>query len=83
MDTSTISKGNSPDVASEFAAWPIEGSALENVNKVRIAFNTLLTTITPLFGKGNDRYLSMTKTHLEEACFDAIKGIAKPVVGNV
>lgn len=81
MDTSTTQKGIGPNVAPEFAAWPIEGNALENVNKVRTAFDTLLTTITPLFASGNERYLAMTKTHLEEACFDAIKGIAKPV-GN-
>ena len=82
MESSTYQKGTGPNVSSEFAAWPIEGNSLENVNKVRVAFDTLLTTITPLIAKGNDRYLSMVKTHLEEACFDAIKGIAKPATGH-
>lgn len=78
MEASTTQKGTGPIVAPEFGAWPIEGNTLENVNNVRTVFNNLLTQITPMFAKGNERYLSIVKTKLEEACLFTIKGIAKP-----
>ncbi len=78
MDSSTTHTGSTPIVAPEFGAWPIEGNTLNNVNDVRTAFNNLLTGITPMFATGNERYLSIVKTKLEEACMFTIKGIAKP-----
>jgi hypothetical protein len=83
MDSSTTHKGTGPKVAAEFGAWPIEGNTLENANSVRQNFDTLLRTISPMFQKGNERYLSIVKTKLEEACFFTIKGIAKPGTGEV
>lgn len=82
MDPSTTQKGTGPTVAPEFGAWPIEGNTVENVNNVRTEFDALLTKITPMFVKGNERYLSIVKTRLEEACLFAVKGIAKPGSGN-
>jgi hypothetical protein len=82
MDSSTTQTGLGPSVAPEFGAWPIEGNTLTNVNNVRIAFNTLLETISPMFVKGNERYLSIVKTKLEEACLMTVKGIAKPSNGG-
>lgn len=81
MDSSITHKGAPIAVAQEFGTWPIEGSVLENTNKVRVEFNTLLTNITPMFAKGNERYLNLVKTNLETACLFAIKGIAKPGSG--
>lgn len=78
MNSSTTHSGTPITVAPEFGSWPIEGSVLENTNKVRVEFNTLLTNITPMFAKGNERYLNLVKTNLEQACLFAIKGIAKP-----
>ncbi len=77
MESSSTHVGTGPVVAAEFGAWPIEGSALANANEARVAFNTLLTKIAPMFVKGNERYLAVVKTKLEEACFFTIKGIAK------
>ncbi len=83
MESSTTQKGGGPSVSFEFGAWPIEGNVLGNVNDTRVAFNSLLIKITPFFAKGNERYLSIVKTKLEEACMFAIKGVAKPgTVGN-
>lgn len=81
MESSTFHKGAGPNVSAEFGAWPIEGSALENANQIRTAFDTLLTTISPMIVKGNERYLALVKTKLEEGCFYAVKGVAKPA-GN-
>lgn len=78
MESSTSHKGTGPNVATEFGTWPIEGANLENADNVRISFDKLLATITPMIQKGNERYLSIVKTKLEEACFFAIKGVAKP-----
>lgn len=82
MDSSTTHVGTGPNVATEFGSWPVEGNALESVNNARIQFNTLLATITPMIAKGNERYLSIVKTKLEEACLFTIKGIAKPGTGT-
>lgn len=82
MESSTSHKGSGPVVATEFGAWPIEGMTLDNANKARVAFNNLLAEITPYFAKGNERYLAIVKTKLEETCFFTIKGIGKPVGGN-
>jgi hypothetical protein len=81
MESSTFQSGAGPVVAPEFGVWPIEGNALSSVNDVRAAYNTLLNTITPLIAKGNERYLALVKTKLEEACLFTVKGIAKP--GNI
>lgn len=78
MESSTFHKSTGPTVAPEFGAWPIEGNTLESVNAVRTDFDNLLTKITPMFAKGNERYLAIVKTKLEEACLFAVKGIAKP-----
>jgi len=78
MESSTSHRGSHPSVAAEFGTWPIEGATVENANTVRINFDKLLTTITPMFQDGNERYLAIVKTKLEEACFFAIKGVAKP-----
>lgn len=82
MESSTTHQGTAPTVASEFGTWPIEGNVLVNANSVRMNFDTLLRTIAPMFLKGNERYLSIVKTKLEEACFFTVKGIAKPGAGN-
>lgn len=83
MDSSTTQTGTGPSVAPEFGAWPIQGSTLENVNNARAIYNDLLEKITPMFTKGNERYLAIVKTNLETACLYTIKGIAKPATGNV
>lgn len=82
MESSTSHKGTGAMVAPEFGTWPIEGNVLANANSVRTHFDGLLQAIVPLFAKGNERYLSIVKTKLEEACFFAIKGIAKPAGGG-
>ncbi len=82
MESSTVHTGTAQNVATEFGSWPIEGSALDNANAARVAYNNLLTTISPMFLKGNERYFSVVKTKLEEACFFTIKGIAKPGNGG-
>lgn len=82
MESSTTHHGHGSKVAPEFATWPIEGNAFQNAEAIRTAFDGLLNTITPMIAKGNERYLSVVKTKLEEACFFAIKGVARPGTGN-
>lgn len=81
MESSTSHKGLGVTVAPEFGTWPVEGATLGYANDARVAYNNLLAQITPYFAKGNERYLSIVKTKLEEACFFTIKGIGK-VGGN-
>lgn len=68
-------------VAPEFGSWPIDEVATKNIGAVRTEFDQLLLKVQPLIPKGNERYLAIVKTKLEEACLFAVKAITKPV-GN-
>lgn len=70
--------GHGGNVSHEFGTWPVEGSALETSNKIRFEFDNLLRFITGAVPKGNERYLAIVKTKLEEGCMFAIKAVAKP-----
>ena len=78
METAT---NQTSKVAPEFGSWPVENNTAQNIDKVRVGFDNLLATIAPMIPKGNERYLSMVKTKLEEACLLTVKGVSKP--GNV
>lgn len=73
----TTSDGSHRAVAPEFASWPTDGATLEAINEIRSQFNSLLTVITNRVPSGNERYLALTRTKLEEACMFAVKAIAK------
>lgn len=81
MNTSTSHSGTGGKVAAEFGFWPVEGNNVATIEQIRIGFDQLLTTIKGGVAPGNERYLALVKTKLEEACFYAIKGVAKPT-GN-
>lgn len=79
MDSSTTHQGApTKQIAPEFGTWPTEGKQLDEINVVRQKFDELLGVISNRVPKGNERYLALTKTKLEEACMFAVKAIAKP-----
>lgn len=65
-------------VAPEFGAWPVDKNNFEKVSMIRKGFDDLLTQIITQTPPGNERYIALVKTKLEEACFFAVKGVAKP-----
>lgn len=64
-------------IADEFAAVPMNEIQAQNANEIRGAFDQLLATVSIYMPPENGRYLALTKTKLEEACFFAIKGSLK------
>lgn len=68
-------------VAPEFGAWPADDVVLAKVTDIRMQYDQLLVSIQSLIPKGNERYLAIVKTRLEEACLFTVKAITKPV-GN-
>ena len=52
---------------------------LSAANDVRYAFDVALAKVAQCTPQHNARYLALVKTKMEEACFFAIKGIAKPL----
>jgi len=77
-ETATTGAGTATKaVADEFRTHLMSDAQLEATMEVRHAFDTLLTTVTSRIPPENARYTSLVKTKLEEACFFAVKGIAK------
>lgn len=65
-------------IAAEFATWPMNDTQVKLATKIREMFSDLQGDIELIIPSGNQRYLALTKTKLEEACMFAVKGIAKP-----
>ena len=76
--SSTEPRPSEAQVASEFASWPMDETKMAFVNEIRTKFSQLQSEIIDAIPNQNGRYASMVKTHLEQACMMAVKGIAKP-----
>lgn len=64
-------------VAPEFGTWPVTDSTLRTTAEIRTRFDDLLSYIANHVPQGNERYLAIVKTKLEESCMFAVKAVAK------
>lgn len=68
--------GKSPRISNpEFQTWNLNQHGREKVEAIRIGFDNHLSELKDLVGQ-DSRYLSLVKTNLELACFEAIKAVS-------
>jgi len=79
MDTSTHNEPMAQkQIAPEFSSWEMNETQVKLVHALRGEFDRIQDMIAAITPPQNGRYLALVKTKLEEACFFAVKGIAKP-----
>lgn len=85
MDSSSHNLPKEPTakpIAPEFGTWPMNETQVTLATAIRTKFDDLLSDVVACTPAGNERYLAIVKTKLEEACMFAVKAIAKPASKN-
>lgn len=65
------------EIAKEFRTYQLSQTAIDQSNYIRAKFDEILSAVENVVPPGNERYVALVKTKLEEACMFSIKAISQ------